>query len=108
MEVGPGVSALFVTDSANRVTRMDWTQGGRTARYTKSREAARVEVSVLAGRRSISMSGGGGARYDIEASSDLRSWRSIGTVATEADRVEDSAGGDGDGPRFYRAARRRE
>jgi CubicO group peptidase (beta-lactamase class C family) len=105
LEVGPNVSALFQMDSGNRVAAMDWTQGGKTTRYSRHAEAARTIVSVVAGRRLISVTGGGGGKYAIEASSDLRSWRSIGSVATPAERVEEVAGDGGEVARFYRALR---
>lgn len=106
IEVGPQTSAFFVSEAGSRITALDWTQGGRTTRYVRKAEPVRVVAGIEAGRRWLSLSGGRGAAYDIEATEDGQAWSPVGVVRQPSDRVTDAAG-EGTRARFYRASRRR-
>ena len=105
IEVGPDVSALFRVNADGAVTGMNWTQGGRTVTYTRKAEPAALRIHSRGDQWVLSMEGGSGAAYELEASSDWRSWSVIGTLASRDDEM--TVARDGDGSRSFRAVRRR-
>jgi hypothetical protein len=106
LEIPPGTSAVFVRGAEGGVTAMRWTQSGTSATYSRRGGAAKVALERSGGRTYLSMRGGGDAAYDIQASSNLREWSTVGAVGGAGERVEDPGPGDA-GLRFYRALRRR-
>jgi D-alanyl-D-alanine-carboxypeptidase/D-alanyl-D-alanine-endopeptidase len=105
IELGSGAAAMFRTNHQGQVTRMDWTQSGQTVPYERAGDAAQLEIAQLGGRWSVSLRGGD-ARFEVEASGDLRRWESIGTLTAGSEPVVDSSVASG-GARFYRARRQR-
>jgi len=105
IEVGPDVSALFRVNAAGAVTGMDWTQGGRTVTYTRKAEPAALRIHSRGDQWVLSIGGGSGAAYEVEASSNGRNWSVIGTLASRGDEITVAKGRDGS--RSFRAARRR-
>lgn len=105
LELGSGAKAEFRTNQMGQVTRFDWTQSGRTMAYQRAGDAARLGWMGQDGERSVVLHGGN-ARFDVEASSDLRTWESIGSL-TEGSPPLPDPGAAGSAARFYRARRQR-
>ncbi|MBL9134415.1 MAG: serine hydrolase [Verrucomicrobiales bacterium] len=105
IELGTGAAALFRTNNLGRVTRMDWTQSGQTVAYERAGDAARLELTHQNGQRVVSLRGGQ-ARFDVEASSDLRRWEAIGSLTSNSEPLVDS-GASSSESRFFRARRQR-
>lgn len=106
VEVGSGVAAQFQVATDGPVTRMDWTQGGRTTAYARTGEPARLSLTPSGGDVRIGMTGGGGGAYEIQASPDQTLWERLGSVTANTNGLLDPIrGGE---PRFYRAVRHRQ
>lgn len=105
IELGGNASANFRTDAQGQVTRLDWTQAGKTTAYERRGDAARLELASREGQWFVSLRGGTGS-FHIEGSSDLRQWQRLGTLATDSEFLPDPDARNGVA-RFYRARRQR-